>query len=180
MNDVCMWTCVWLATPKRLMSLSLKSQVMFASAFSWIGDCFVFLGFILFTQRPLFTRRVHMHLKPAGGPHERRVRSLAIGWQAPKQCRGVTAGKPRHNSSNVRGVTAGKVRHNSSSPNQCKTDMFLGSLRKRLTFASKHLSEKVADRGAVDVFLRQQINDGNFCNAPQKCLFLLLIRQPGM
>ena len=27
----------------------------------------VFLGFILFTQRPLFTRLVHMHVTPAGG-----------------------------------------------------------------------------------------------------------------
>ena len=33
---------------ERLMSPSPKSQVMFASAFSWIGDFFEFLGFILF------------------------------------------------------------------------------------------------------------------------------------
>ena len=49
-----------------------------------------------------------MHLRPAGGPHERRVRSLAIGRRASKQCWGVTAGNAMHNSSNVRGVTAGK------------------------------------------------------------------------
>ena len=49
-----------------------------------------------------------MRLTPAGGPHERHVRSFAIGWRASKQCWGVTAGKPRHNSSNVRGVTSGK------------------------------------------------------------------------
>ena len=58
-----------------------------------------------------------MHLTPAGGPHERHVRSFAIGWQASKQCWGVTAGKPRHNSSNVRGVTAGKMGRNSSKTN---------------------------------------------------------------
>ena len=33
---------------ERLMSPSPKSQVMFASAFSWIGDFFEFLGFIFF------------------------------------------------------------------------------------------------------------------------------------
>ena len=49
----------------------------------------------------------------ADGPHERRVRSFAIGWRASKQCWGVTAGKARHNSSNVRGVTGGKMGHNS-------------------------------------------------------------------
>ena len=55
-----------------------------------------------------------MHLTPAGGTHERRVRSLAIGRWASQQCWSVTAGKVRHNSSNVRGVTAGKVGRNSS------------------------------------------------------------------
>ena len=40
-----------------------------------------------------------MHLTPAGGPHERRVRSIAIGRRASKQWWGVTAGKARHNSS---------------------------------------------------------------------------------
>ena len=33
---------------ERLMSPSPKSQVMFASAFSWIGDFFELLGFIFF------------------------------------------------------------------------------------------------------------------------------------
>ena len=47
---------------------------------------FVFLGFILFTQRPLFICRVHNHLTSAGGDHERRVRSLAIG----REKRGTT------------------------------------------------------------------------------------------
>ena len=45
--------------------MSPKSQVMFASAFSWIGDFFLLLAFILFKFRPIFTRRVHMHLTPA-------------------------------------------------------------------------------------------------------------------
>ena len=49
--------CLWVAWFKpvvdrklleRLMSPSPKSQVMFASAFSWIGDFFTFLGFIFF------------------------------------------------------------------------------------------------------------------------------------
>ena len=48
----------------------------------------------------------------------RRVRSLAIGWRASQQFWDVTAGKARHNSSNVRGVTAGKLGHNSSSSNR--------------------------------------------------------------
>ena len=55
-----------------------------------------------------------MHLTPAGGPYERLVRSLAIGWRASQQCWDVIAGNARHNSSNVWGVTAGKVGHNSS------------------------------------------------------------------
>ena len=50
-----------------------------------------------------------MHLTPAGGPHERRVRSLVIGRRASQQRWGVTAGKARHTSSNVRCVSAGKV-----------------------------------------------------------------------
>ena len=37
---------------ERLMSPSPKSQVMFASAFSWICDFFVFLAFIVVTLRP--------------------------------------------------------------------------------------------------------------------------------
>ena len=49
--------CLWVAWFKpvvdrklleRLMSPSPKSQVMFASAFSWISDFFEFLGFIFF------------------------------------------------------------------------------------------------------------------------------------
>ena len=59
------------------MSPSPKSQVFVRVRILMIF--FVFLGFILFTQRPLFTRRVHMHLTPEGGPNEGRVRSLAIG-----------------------------------------------------------------------------------------------------
>ena len=55
-----------------------------------------------------------MHVTPAGGPHER---SFAIGWRASKQCWGVTAGNPRHNSSNVRDVTAGNMGRNSSGNN---------------------------------------------------------------
>ena len=47
----------------------------------------------------------------------RHLRSFSIGWRPSKQCWGVTAGKPRHNSSNVRGVTAGKMGRNSSSVN---------------------------------------------------------------
>ena len=41
---------------------------MFASAFSWISDFFVFLAFIVFTFRPLFTCRVHMHLQLRNAP----------------------------------------------------------------------------------------------------------------
>ena len=48
---------------------------------------------------------------------QRRVWSLAIGRRASQQCWGVTAGKARHNSSNVRGVTTGKVGRSSSDPN---------------------------------------------------------------
>ena len=49
-----MWSCVCVnRLLKRLMSPSPKSQVMFASAFSWIVDFFVFLAFIVFTLRPL-------------------------------------------------------------------------------------------------------------------------------
>ena len=37
----------------RLMAPSQRSQVVFASAFSWIGDFFVFLAFIVYTLWPL-------------------------------------------------------------------------------------------------------------------------------
>ena len=40
--------CVRSATPKWLMSPSPKSQVMFASAFSWIGDFFRIFGIHIF------------------------------------------------------------------------------------------------------------------------------------
>ena len=39
------------ATHKRLMSPSLKSQVMFASAFSWMGDFFRIFGIHIFKLR---------------------------------------------------------------------------------------------------------------------------------
>ncbi len=51
---VCMCVCMYVSHVldrkllERLMSQSPKSQVMFASAFSWIGDFFVFLEFIVF------------------------------------------------------------------------------------------------------------------------------------
>ena len=61
-----------------------------------------------------------MHLTPEGGARERRDRSLAICRRASQQCGGVTAGKARHNSSNVRGVTADKVVRNSSVHNKQK------------------------------------------------------------
>ena len=38
----------------------------------------------------------------------RSARSLAIGWRGVITLLGVTAGKAKHNSSNVRGVTAGR------------------------------------------------------------------------
>ena len=44
---VCGCVFDWQSSPKQLMSLSPKSQVMFAPAFSWIGDCFIFLTFVL-------------------------------------------------------------------------------------------------------------------------------------
>ena len=50
----------------------------------------------------------------AGGPHKRRVWSLAIGRRASQQFWGVTAGKGSHNASNARGITAGKMGRNSS------------------------------------------------------------------
>ena len=46
---------------KRLMWLSPKSQVMFASAFSWIGDLVVFLAFIFFMLLPLCWIYMNMH-----------------------------------------------------------------------------------------------------------------------
>ena len=77
-----------------------------------------------------------MHLTPAGGAHERRVRALRLvggcthGMTTMSGCHcgnlhaasglcthgvsnvgGVTAGPVRHNSSNVGGVTAGPVGH---------------------------------------------------------------------
>ena len=66
------------------MSPSPKSQVMFASAFSWIGDFFVFLAFIVFKLRPLFTRRVHMHLyvHKMCGAHELCTRAEPCDWAA--------------------------------------------------------------------------------------------------
>ena len=54
-SNVCMCVCMYVSHVldrkllQRLMSPSPKSQVMFASAFSWIGDFFFeFLGFIFF------------------------------------------------------------------------------------------------------------------------------------
>ena len=53
-SDVYMYVCMYVSHVldrkllERLMSPSPKSQVMFASAFSWIGDFFEFLGFIFF------------------------------------------------------------------------------------------------------------------------------------
>ena len=49
-SDVCMYVSHVLDRKllERLMSPSPKSQVMFAPAFSWIGDFFEFLGFIFF------------------------------------------------------------------------------------------------------------------------------------
>ena len=106
---------VWQSTPRMadVIVTKITGYVRVRILMNW---CFfsVFWGFILFMQRPLFTCRVHMHLTPAGGASERRMRSLAIGRRVSQQCWGVTAGKARHNSSNVRGVTAGKVGCNSS------------------------------------------------------------------
>ena len=59
-SDVCMYVCMYvciyvciyvshvLDTKLLERLMSPKSQVMFASAFSWIGDFFEFLGFIFF------------------------------------------------------------------------------------------------------------------------------------
>ena len=55
-----------------------------------------------------------MHLTPAGGPHERHVRSFAIGRRGVITMLGCHCGKASHNASNDRGVTAGKMGHNSS------------------------------------------------------------------
>ena len=101
---------------ERLMSPSQKSQVMFASAFSPIGDFFVFLAFIVFNLRPLFTCRVHMHLHAHElcGAHDRYTRAEPCDWSA--GAHGVTTMlgvslRVRWDTSNVGGVTAGQVGH---------------------------------------------------------------------
>ena len=73
---------------------------MFASAFSWIGDFFVFLAFILFTLRPLcwiYEYAWNELMQP--------MVVVGADW---------TLHTWHHNSSNVGGVTAGQARHNSS------------------------------------------------------------------
>ena len=80
-----------------------------------------------------------MHLTPAGGTREWRVRSLAIDRRASQQCCGVTAGNARHNSSNVRGVTAGKVRRNSSNDNRSKPPTNRKQIVKCRIFSSRQL-----------------------------------------
>ena len=74
---------------ERLMLPSPKLQVMFASAFSWIGDFFVFLPLIFFKITATFYAPGTYALNACGG-HKRRVRSLAIGRWASQQCWGVT------------------------------------------------------------------------------------------
>ena len=115
---------VWLAVCvcgnrliERLMSLSPNSQVMFASAFSWISDFFVFLAFIVFKLRPLCFEYMNMHamnmwLTDASG---RWLWGTDFAPTASTNLGGVTAGQVRHNISNVGGVTTGQVWHNSSS-----------------------------------------------------------------
>ena len=65
------------------MSLSPKSQVMFASAFSWIADSFVFLGFIFFlVTASLRCMKWNFVCKSCGRRERRtwrRAWSLAIG-----------------------------------------------------------------------------------------------------
>ena len=86
---------------------------------------FVLLSFILLSYghilpagRPLFTRRVRMHL------HRRRSLAVHTCGALVGGCTlrynhvgGVIAGQARHNSSNVGGVTAGQVGLNSNTNN---------------------------------------------------------------
>ena len=86
---VCLWTCVWLATPKWLMSPSPKSQVMFASAFSGLGDFFLVFLDSYFLRYGQFGEYMNMHA--ASGLCTYDVSNVG----------GVTAGPARLNSSNV-------------------------------------------------------------------------------
>ena len=100
------------------MSPSPKLQVMFASAFSGIGDFFPIFGIHTFYATATFyTPGTHALNTCGRRSRVHSARSLVIGRRASQQCGGITAGKARHNSSNVRGATAGKVRHNSSNNN---------------------------------------------------------------
>ena len=96
-NDVCVRVC-----GNRLLErpISPKSQVMFVSAFSWIGDFFVFLAFILFTLWSLCWI------------YEYACNEHVAHWCKRRWLWGRTLHTWCHN--NVGGVTVGQVWHNSS------------------------------------------------------------------
>ena len=124
------------------MSPSPKSQVMFASAFSGIGDFFRILGIRSFYVRPLcciYEYACHEHGADGGDgggqcdvniPSSSRSKTDANDYRhstgvdlEPNEhsADGVIAGQARHNSSNVGGVTVGHVEHNSSVSNISNT-----------------------------------------------------------
>ena len=88
--ELTMWLAVWPCMCgnrplERLLSPSPKSQVMFESAFSWIDDFAVFLAFIRFTLRPLFTRRghnMHLHAHKLCGARELSTHTEPCDWSA--------------------------------------------------------------------------------------------------
>ena len=97
---VCVHACVRVckSTPRTADITITKIAGYVRVAFSWIGDFFVFLPFIVFKFLTLFTRRVHMHLHAhsyAAPMNCARVRSIAIGrrvHKASQQCWGCHCG----------------------------------------------------------------------------------------
>ena len=148
---------------ERLMSPSSKSQVMFTSAFSWIGDFFVFLAFILFTLWPLCWICEY-------ACNELMQPTVVVGedWTLHPWCNnssnvGVSLRATRGNSSNVRGVTAGQVRHNSS-PYNNHSDYYYYHVQ-----AMKHY--------VIDIRLDQYIMHNTHCSRKHNSQFLQIICQ---
>ena len=99
------------------MSPSPKWQVMFASAFSSIGDYFRIFGIHTFYATATFVEYINMH---AMNMWLTGAATVVVGadwtlhpWRH-NNVGGVTAGQARHISSNVGGVTVGQAGHNSS------------------------------------------------------------------
>ena len=78
---------------------SPKSQVMLASAFSRIGDCFLYFCHSLFLTYGPFVEYMNMHA------------ASGLCTHGVSNDESVTAGQARHNSSNVGGVISGQVVH---------------------------------------------------------------------